>query len=480
MKLSFDWLGDFVDLSGISPHELAEKLTMGAFEVEEVTVFGADLVGPIVVGEIVEIHPHPNADKIRLTKTRIKEGDEPLEIVCGAQNIEVGQRVPVALPGAKVVNRKDGSALLIKASAIRGVHSNGMLCSPPELGMDLGEGAGEGILILNGNGKKPELGQDIQQLLGLTPDYILHVEPRSNRGDALSVQGLAREVAALFNRPLKTPVWSLDELTTAPTATGSFTIWRQEDKQTSNQADCPYFSLHEIGNVKIGPAPAFVSRRLEAIGMRSINNVVDITNYVMHELGQPLHAYDKAKLNHTAIGVRRAREDGSEKITTLDGRERILTGEMLVIVDAPGIDSVAPQAEIIGVAGIMGGQNSEVSDSTTTLLLEAACFGQAVVRRGSRLLGLSSDASLRFERGVDVASVLNAGQRAAYLIGKYCTTSGAQAVTLSTSGSNQVAPNKITLRLPQIKRMPRYRSQHRPGKKSIDAARLCRRERQWR
>ncbi|MBU6450218.1 MAG: phenylalanine--tRNA ligase subunit beta [Cyanobacteria bacterium REEB67] len=453
MKLSFDWLSDFVDLEGITPQVLAERLTMGAFEVEEVTVFGADLIGPIVVGEIVEIHPHPNADKIRLTKTRIKDGEDPLEIVCGAQNIEVGQRVPVALPGAKVVNRKDGSALLIKASAIRGVHSNGMLCSPPELGMDLGEGAGEGILILNGNGKAPALGQDIQDLLGLKPDYILHVEPRSNRGDALSVQGLAREVAALFNRPLKTPPWSLSELTSPAPASQTIKIWRQEDRQTSNQADCPFFSMQEISDVKIGPAPAFISRRLEAIGLRPVNNVVDITNYVMHELGQPLHAYDKAKIKHTAVGVRRAREEDGEKITTLDGRERTLTGEMLVIVDAPALDSRAPEARIIGVAGIMGGQDSEVTDATTTLLLEAACFGQAVVRRGSRLLGLSSDASLRFERGVDVASVLNAGQRAAYLIAKHCTESGAQAVTLSTSGTSEVAPSKLTLRMPQIKRI---------------------------
>ena len=308
MKLSFDWLGDFVDLSGISPQQLAERLTMGAFEVEEVCIFGPDLVGPIVVGEILEIHPHPNADKIRLTKTRIKDGEAPLEIVCGAQNIQVGQRVPVALPGAKVINRKDGTALLIKASAIRGVHSNGMLCSPPELGIDLGEAAGEGILILNGNGKTPPLGQDIKELLQIKTDYILHVEPRSNRGDALSVQGLAREVAALFNRPLKTPPWTQADLTTPVPSAGAPGIWLTNQE---SGADCPYFSLQEIGNIKVGPAPAFIARRLESMGLRSVNNVVDITNYVMHELGQPLHAYDKAKLKHQQMGVRRARQGKS-------------------------------------------------------------------------------------------------------------------------------------------------------------------------
>ncbi|MBS2008158.1 MAG: phenylalanine--tRNA ligase subunit beta [Cyanobacteria bacterium SZAS TMP-1] len=449
MKLSFDWLGDYVDLTGISPQELAEKLTMGAFEVEEVTVFGPDLVGPIVVGEILEIHPHPNADKIRLTKTRIEEGAEPLEIVCGAQNIEVGMRVPVALPGARVINRKDGTPLPIKASAIRGVHSNGMLCSPPELGIDMGEGTSEGILVLNANGKTPALGQDIKEVLGIKTDYILHVEPRSNRGDALSVQGLAREVAALFNRPLKAPLWSMDELTTPAASKTPPAIWLEGE----DNSDCPFFSLQEINNVKIGPAPAFIARRLEAIGLRPVNNVVDITNYVMHELGQPLHAYDKDKLKHPAMGVRRAR--AGEQIVTLDGRERALTEEMLVIVDGPDAQAKAGEgaAHIVGVAGIMGGKDSEVSDSTQNLMLEAACFSQAVVRRGSRLLGLSSDASLRFERGVDAASVLNASCRAAYLIGKYCTTSGTQAASLGVCGSDKVAPVQVPLRSSQIKRL---------------------------
>jgi phenylalanyl-tRNA synthetase beta chain len=448
MKLSFDWLGDFVDLSGITPQELADKLTMGAFEVEEVTLVGPDLVGPIVVGEIMEIHPHPNADKIRLTKTRIKDGEAPLEIVCGAQNIEVGQRIPVALAGAKVINRKDGSALLIKASAIRGVQSNGMLCSPPELGINMGEAAGEGILILNAKGETPALGTDIKELLQIKTDYVLHVEPRSNRGDALSVRGLAREVAALFNRPLKEPTWSAGELST-PAGKDTPQIWI--DDSNGAASDCPFFSLQAIDNIKVGPAPGFIVRRLEAIGLRSVNNVVDITNYVMHELGQPLHAYDRDKLSHRSMGVRRAR--AGEKLTTIDGRERSLTGEMLVIVDGAKEENQNAPGLIVGVAGIMGSKDSEVSDATTSLLLEAACFGQAVVRRGSRLLGLSSDASLRFERRVDVASVLAASKRAAYLIGKYCSVSGAQASHLSTCGDDQVPPLKVSLRSSQIKRI---------------------------
>ena len=187
MKLSFDWLGDFVDLSGLSAQEVADKLTMGAFEVEEVRVVGADIVGPLVVGQILEINPHPNADKIRVTKILLSEGEEPSEIVCGAWNIEVGHKIPVALPGAKVINRKDGSALHIKAGQIRGVTSNGMLCSPSELGVSAD---GEGILILDADTK---VGLDAKELLGLDTDYVLIVEPRSNRGDALSVLGLARD-----------------------------------------------------------------------------------------------------------------------------------------------------------------------------------------------------------------------------------------------------------------------------------------------
>lgn len=444
MKVSLDWLGEYVDLTGLKPEEIAEKLTMGAFEVEEITVFGVDLEGPIVAGEIMEIHPHPNADKIRLTRTRIKDGAEPLEIVCGAQNIEVGQIVPVALPGAKVVNRHDGSPLIIKASAIRGVKSNGMLCSAAELGIVCDDAAGEGILILarTSDKEKPSfaLGDDVRQILNILPDYILHVEPRSNRGDALSVAGLAREAAALFGRPLKRPDWELaaaEPGTISSGITGTF---------IENTEDCPYFSLIPISGVKIGPSHPRIAKRLESIGLRPVSNVVDITNYVMHELGQPLHAYDADKLKGKALGVRRAAP--GETITTLDGKERKLTDEVLLIVDSHGQSDIP-----VGIAGIMGGKDSEISDSSTSLVLEAACFTPAVVRRGSRLLGLSSDASLRFERGVDAASVLNAARRAAYLIGKYCGTQDLKIEAPHLAGSDRVQEVAVDLRLKTIKRI---------------------------
>ena len=440
MKLSFDWLSDYVDLSGITPQELAEKLTMGAFEVEEVVPVGADLQGPLVIGEIMEIHPHPNADKIRLTKTRIAKGEDPVEIVCGAQNIEVGQIIPVALPGARVIDRKSGGPLFIKASSIRGVQSNGMLCSPSELGIS-GNGGGDpeaGILILDKATMQSKLGEDAREVLSLKPDYILHVEPRSNRGDALSVGGLAREVAALLNRQVKEPQWSLTEFKTA-TANESFKV------SIENQEDCAFISIRLINGLGHGKLPDFITKRLTAIGMRSVSPIVDITNYVMHELGQPLHAYDLKKLVGQLIDVRRAKP--GEVLETLDGKKRELTPEMLVIADSQNV---------VGVAGVMGSKDSEISDDTTSIALEAASFTPARVRRASRLLGLSSDASLRFERGVDAASVRKAADRAAYLITKYCSASASEPAELGdihTAGSDTAAARDLTLRLSQLKRV---------------------------
>lgn len=442
MKLSFDWLSDYVDLSGITPQELADKLTMGAFEVEEVVVVGSDLQGPLVIGEIMEIHPHPNADKIRLTKTRIAPGQDPIEIVCGAQNIEVGQIIPVALPGARVIDRKSGGPLFIKASAIRGVQSNGMLCSPSELGIS-GNGGTDpeaGILILDKATMQSRLGEDARDILSLRQDHVLLVEPRSNRGDALSVIGLAREVAALLRRPLKEPVWSLTEMTAAgnqePPAFAT-TI--------ENTEDCAFVSIRLINNVGAGKLPDYITKRLASIGVRSVSPIVDITNYVMHELGQPLHAYDLKKLDGS-IAVRRARD--GEMLETIDGKKRELTSEMLVIAD---------HSQVVGVAGVMGSKDSEISSETTAIALEAASFTPARVRRASRLLGLSSDASLRFERGVDAASARKASDRASYLIAKYCGASGsagqASLGAIFTAGSDSVETKQIELRLPQLKRL---------------------------
>ena len=424
MRLSFDWLSDYVDLDGVSVQELAEKLTMGAFEVEEVRKVGPDIEGPLVVGEIVEINPHPNADKIRLTKVKVAQDQAPLEIVCGAGNIVVGQRIPVALPGARVINRHDGTEFLIKETKIRGVHSSGMLCSPPEIGLDLPES--EGILILNGGA---ELGMDVKKLLHLYPDYVLHVEPRSNRGDALCVFGMAREVAAILKRPLKHVDWRLPPEEFA----------EEFEVRVENADDCPYFTIRLLSGLKVGPSPARIARRLEAIGVRTINNIVDVTNYVLHELGQPLHAYDLTKLNGNMLEARRAKK--GEKLLTIDDKERELTDEVLVISD---------KQRVAGVAGVMGGKESEIGDASSNIALEAACFNHARVRRSSRLLGLSSDSSLRFERGVDLCSVERASDRAAHLILEAC---GGKLGKLKYAGDDIVKPMTVDLRLSQVKRL---------------------------
>lgn len=425
MKLSYEWLNEFVDLSGINVQEFADRLSLGAFEVEEVREFGPDIEGPVVTGEIVEIMPHPNADKIRLTRTRVAEGEEPREIVCGANNIEVGQRIPVALPGARVINRHDGSMLDIKQSKIRGVVSNGMLCSAPELGIT---GSSEGILILQ---SQTVPGLDIKELLHLKKDWILHVSPRSNRGDALCVMGLAREASALFKRPLKH----------ASSSAGSWTPHDDSGVAVSIEdlLDCPFFSARVIRNVAIGPSPALIARRLEALGLRSVNNVVDITNYVLQETGQPLHAYDLDLLSGSALSVRRARS--GESLVTIDGKERTLPDEALVIADG---------ATVVGVAGVMGGKATEITETSTNLALEAASFNSARVRRSSRLLGLSSDSSLRFERGVDRASVRAASDRATALIAQYC---GGEVGAMSTAGGDSVPDKVVQMRVAELARL---------------------------
>ena len=424
MKLSYNWLSDFVDVSGLSPQEVADKLTMGAMEVEEVRPFGPDLKGEVIVGEIVEINPHPNADKIRLTKIKFDEKSEPREIVCGAWNIEVGHRIPVAMPGSVVINRMTGEPLEIKESKIRGVTSNGMLCSAPELGIT---GSGDGILLLPAD---TPLGINAKEFLHLQRDWILHVGPRSNRGDALCVIGLAREVAALFGRPLKEQDWSLPS---------EEDLSAEVKVQIENGEDCPFFTARLIKDLRNGPAPALIERRLQAVGMRTVSAIVDITNYVMLEYGQPLHAYDLRQLRGPLLETRRARQ--GEKLTTIDAKERELNDQVMVIADAGGV---------VGVAGVMGGKDSEIAVDTTEIALEAACFKPARVRRSSRLLGLSSDSSLRFERGVDLGSVRAASDRATYLLLKYAH---GKLGKLTAGGGDKVTPQTVSMRLSQLKRI---------------------------
>jgi phenylalanyl-tRNA synthetase beta chain len=432
MKLPFSWLADYVDLSGITPELLAEKLTMNAFEVENIETFGSDLTGPLVIGEIVDIqaHPDPKVTKMRLTKVKVDDKQEPLEIVCGASNIAVGQRVPVALPGSVVINRHDGTAFPIVAMEKRGVRSNGMICAPSELGVAYVTEE-DGIWVLD-PAIANRLGEDAYKLLCLEKDTVLTVGSRSNRGDAVCIRGMAREVAAIFERPMREPEWQLIE---NDGEKSSYSV------EIADLKDCEYFGIRDIKNIKVISSPFFIVKRLAAVGTRPINNIVDITNYVMHEWGQPMHAYDARYVSGGKFHIRRGRKE--EKFTTLDGKERSLTEETLIVAD--------PE-KVIGMP-VMGGANTEIRESTQNIALETASFNPAQVRRTSRLLGLSSESGLRFERGVDVVTTKQANDRAAYLIAKYCA--GSEPVQIGAyvaGGSDKRPPLNIELRLSEVKR----------------------------
>ena len=378
MKFSVNWLREFVDLPEKSD-EIAELLTRAGIETKNVETRGAN-IDKVIVSQITASSRHPNAD--RLTVCEVDDGSgTKRQIVCGATNYKVGDKVPLALPGAKLPNGTQ-----IRKNKLRGIESEGMLCSPIELG--LGEDA-SGLLILSPDAK---IGAPIADLF--PADTILDVEITPNRGDLLSHFGLAREIAALSGKTLKT---------TAPepkieTEKSGVTI--------AATNECPFFSLRKIDNVKVGPSPQWLRAKIESVGVRSINNIVDISNFVMLELGQPTHAFDADKLNG-GINVRLARD--GEKFLALDGKTYSLKPDNCVIAD---------QERAVGIGGVMGGEETGVTDSTKEILLEAAYFLPASIRRTARDLNLQSDASYRFERGVDPDMILQASQRAAELMGE--------------------------------------------------------------
>ncbi len=381
MKISLNWLRDYVDIR-MGLKELINLLTMGGLEVEAATPTGQGFE-KIVVAEIQSIRRHPNADRLSLVEARTSE--EKFSIICGATNIREGQRVPLALVGAKLPGGAE-----IKRSKIRGEVSEGMLCSEIELG--LGQDA-SGIMILDHNAS---LGASLGEALGLT-DTILDISITPNRPDCLCVIGVAREIAALTHQRMKCPALSLSD-------TGSEIL--QRTSVTLLDPDlCPRYVARIIEGVKIGPSPNWMRNRLEKVGIRSINNVVDVTNYVMMEYGQPLHAFDFELLEEGRIVVRRARK--GEGFTTLDGVKRGLDEEMLMICD--GVKPVA-------VAGVMGGLNSEIRTETRTVLLESAYFNPINNRRTSKKLGFETEASYRFGRGIDYGGCLDAANRAASMI----------------------------------------------------------------
>jgi len=415
MKFSVNWLREFVELPP-SIDSLAELLTMSGVEIEGIQKRGADF-DKVVVAQITDSKPHPNAD--RLTVCVVDDGSgTKRQIVCGAKNYRVGDKVPLALPGAELT---DG--LKIRASKLRGVESEGMLCSAKELGV--AEDAA-GLLILSPEAK---IGTPIRDLFPL--DTILDVEITPNRGDLLSHFGLAREIAALTNKRFVGQALRLPSK-----AAGDAPALQKKGIKISALRECPFYSARRIENVVVGPSPDWLRAKIESVGIRSINNVVDVSNFVMLELGQPTHAFDADKLSGE-INVRLAHE--AEKFLALDGKPYELTPENLVIADGE---------RTVGIAGVMGGEESGVTDSTKNVLLESAYFLPASIRRTARDLNLPSDASYRFERGVDPQMILAASRRATELI---CEVASAKsAATIAVSGELPPDPPDVSLRYERL------------------------------
>lgn len=380
MKVPFSWLKEYVDID-ITAQELEDKLFGCGFEVEELIDIGKD-ISNVVVGLVLECEPIPETH-LHVCKVDAGTG-EILQICCGADNVVAGKKFPVALPGATVIETaKDHKTVVgvatIKKGKMRGYESNGMLCSGTELGIndDMFPGAEYfGLLELPDDAV---IGADIKPIVGLN-DYMFDISVTANRSDCQSVLGIAREVAAVLGKPLKMP--ALDY---------KMSGYKYENLDITVEAGdlCPRYLGHGVRNITPGPSPMWLKRRLALCGLRSISNVVDITNYVMLEIGQPMHAFDMSTLESSKIVVRRAAED--EVIVTLDGSEYKLTPNNLVICDG---------SKPVALAGIMGGLNSEITDNTTQLLFESAKFARDNIRKTSRFLGKSTDASSHYEKGI--------------------------------------------------------------------------------
>ena len=425
MQISLNWLNDYVDLSGIEAEQIAHELTMSGLEVEEVEEVKPKFTN-IITAKIEKIDAHPNSDRLHLVTVNIGTGLKT--VVCGAQNIQVGQIIPYASVGSKVLDRKTGEQFELTPAVIRGVESQGMLCSDDELGVaERNYQEEDGILILNRIFPNIGIGLNVENVLGFEKDYILHTAPTANRGDQMSVIGVAREISALFNRPLKLPKIEIKE-----TECKDFRV-EIKDKDV-----CKYYSIGLLKNIKICPSPDWMQKRLSASGMRAINNVVDITNYVMLEYGTPLHAFDYDKLNGY-LCVRRAEE--GEKIITLDEVERTLTRDSVLI---------ATEEYPVCLGGVFGGANSEIDENSKNLALEGAYFPPATTRRSGRSVGYRSEASARYERGVDIEAVKLGLLRAVELLEKYAD---AKFDGIVCTGSAEAEPIEITLRYAQIKRI---------------------------
>ena len=391
MIVPFSWLKDYVDID-ISAEELQEKLFSCGFEVEELTYLGKDVTG-VAVGEILSCEKHPDADRLTVCKVNCGAYGEK-QICTAATNVFVGAKVPCALDGATVLH--EGGVQKIKTGKLRGVLSDGMFCSGEELGIndDYYEGAEvNGILILDAS---VTAGEDIRKIVGID-DYLFDIAVTANRPDCQSIFGMAREVAAVLKKPLRVPETSYTPVNTQV----------KRPVSVEEPALCPRYVGHYVADVVIGKSPQWLRRRLALCGLRSVSDIVDITNFVLLELGQPMHAFDRNFLQGGKIVVRRAKQ--GEKIITLDEKEFTLSRENLLICD--GERGVA-------LAGIMGGLNSEIKAETREVFFEAAKFARDSVRKTSRALGQRSDSSARFEKGIDAYTCAFAMDRALHLTQK--------------------------------------------------------------
>jgi len=381
MKVSLSWLNDYIDIQ-MDAADLADALTMAGLEVDSVTDRYAYL-NSVLVGRVAEVNPHPNADKLTICK--VETGDQNRMVVCGAPNVSEGMLAPLALSGTIL---PDGTRL--EKSVIRGETSEGMLCSDLELGRGID---GSGIWSLDSSLK---VGDCLADALGLE-DTVFEFDLTPNRPDCLSVIGIAREIAAIQNTPLKYPDYRLDDNKDAISKLTSVTIEAPDH--------CPRYTARLVENIMVKPSPFWLQDRLLSVGLRPINNIVDITNYVMLETGQPLHAFDFDQLAENRIVVKTA-ADG-DKFATLDQKERLLNSQMLMICDGE---------KQVAIGGVMGGLNSEIEDTSNRVLIEGAHFNPISTRKTSKTLGLSTDASHRFERGVDPEGTVRAVNRAAVLM----------------------------------------------------------------
>ncbi len=424
MQVSLNWLNELVDLSDLDVKQIAHELTMSGLEVEEVEEVRPQFTN-IITAKIEKIDNHPNSDHLHLVT--VNTGSGLKTVVCGAQNIEVGQVVPYASVGSKVLDRKTGEQFELTPAVIRGVESQGMLCSDDELGVsDRNYQEEDGILVLNRIFPNVGLGLDVENVLGFEKDYILHTAPTANRGDEVSVIGIARELSALFNRPLKF------EYASREAKKADFEV---EIKDTDV---CKYYSIGLLKNIVIKPSPDWMQKRLISSGVRAINNVVDITNYVMLEYGTPLHAFDFDKLDGY-LCVKRAEE--GETLITLDEVERKLNHDSVVI---------ATKEKPVCLGGVFGGANSEIDENTKNIALEAAYFTPQSNRKSSRSVGYKSDACARYERGIDIEAVKPGLFRAVELLEKYAD---AKFEGMVETGQNKLEPIEITIRYPQVKRL---------------------------